>query len=99
MDLMKDCLWLAGRWAEEQSRVDPSISTTTLGFRVAQDSKLFPRLEGGATMTIKLFERLVAYLADAGNWPEKRVPQDVLRKFVQWDVDLSSALGAVEAGR
>ena len=91
MDLMGDFHWLARRWEEEQQRVDPSISVKTLGFRVAQDSKLFARLASGKTITIPLFERTVNFLADPANWPDG-VPQDVLRKMVQWDVDLSKAL-------
>lgn len=92
MDLMADLGFLTGRWLEEERKYDPDRDLSTLGFRVAKSTSLFRRLDNGGALTVPLWERFVSYLADGRNWPEKRIPEDVVRKLAILGADLSAAV-------
>lgn len=63
MDLIGRLLSLANLWTSANDR-----SLSRLATMVANDGKLFDRLNAGATCTVTTFERFVHFLNDASNW-------------------------------
>lgn len=75
MDLIGNLTILVDLWtgAHRAAGAD-RISRKTLGARVLDDAKVFDRLEGGGALNIPRYERLIDYLADPANWPEREIP-------------------------
>lgn len=69
MQLIERLLEVANMWSAANDRSLPRLATI-----VANDGKLFDRLANGATCTVATLERAFSFLADAENWPGKRVP-------------------------
>ena len=83
MELLPKLRQLAGIWVDYHGRTDGGISLRTLGVRAVRNAKLFDRTE----MTVGTYERVVAYLADAKNWPLATIPVDAKEILDQLPVE------------
>lgn len=87
MDLIGNLTVLVDLWAGAHRAAGASrVSRKTLGARVLDDAKLFDRLDGGGALNVPRFERLIDYLADPDNWPDRLVPAEAERRLAMLGV-------------
>lgn len=99
MNLMADLQAVAGRWAEEHGRRNPSVSLKTLGARTVRDTKLFPRIADGRPITVPVFEKVAGYLGKPENWPAETIPEDAANRLALLGVTVPGFALAVERTR
>ena len=96
MNLMADLQAVAGRWAEEHGRRNPSVTLKTLGARTVRDVKLFPRIEAGRPITVPIFEKVVTYLAKPQNWPAESIPGEAMDRLALLGADVAGCSVVIE---
>lgn len=97
MTLIERLMRLGALWAEACNR-----STARLATIVANDGKLFERLEAGKTCTVDTLERFLAFLGTPSNWPAATgIPAEAASLLASVKLDavdhLDRDTGAVEA--
>lgn len=99
MNLMADLQAVAGRWAEEHGRRNPSVTLKTLGARTVRDVKLFPRIEAGRPITVPIFEKVAGYLGKPENWPAEVIPEDAANRLALLGVEVPGFAVVIERAR
>lgn len=92
MTLIERLLRLSAMWADANQRSLPRLATI-----VANDGKLFERLQAGKSCTVATLERFVAHLSAPVNWPGEAVPEEAERLMLGLRAnDLTGSIGEVD---
>ena len=92
--LIDPMLALAEIWSAKAGK-----PLTALAERVISSSQFFARVRDERDITVRNYARVMAWLSDAANWPDERLPKAAQRivEVMPHGADIASALAAASS--